>query len=126
MFALLLDENLSPEIARQVTKKRPDIQLMSVHHWHEGIYKGHPYEAILIAATKEGLTLVTYDQKTILPVLVQWGAAGNDRAGVVFIDDHSISNNNFGALVRGLIMLWDASYADEWTNRVDFLHQTSV
>jgi len=121
MLSLLLDENLSPEIARQIAEKRPEVQVTSVHHWHEGLYKGQQDEAILIAATHERRTLVTYDQKTILPVLVQWGAAGTDHAGVVFIDDRSIANNHFGALVRAMIVLWDASHADEWTNRVDFL-----
>jgi len=121
MLSLLLDENLSPEITRQLVEKRPDIQVTSVHHWHEGRYKGQPDETILIAATQAGLTLVTYDQKTILPILVRWGAAGTDHAGVVFIDDRTIANNNFGGLVRAFLALWDARHADEWRNSVVFL-----
>ena len=121
MLSLLLDENLSPEITRQLVEKRPDIQVTSVHYWHEGQCKGRPDETILMAATQEGLTLVTYDQKTIVPVLMQWGAAGTDHAGVVFIDDRTIANNNFGGLVRAFMALWDAHRADEWTNRVEFL-----
>ncbi|HZP80271.1 MAG TPA: DUF5615 family PIN-like protein [Chthonomonadaceae bacterium] len=121
MLSLLLDENLSPEIARQITAKRRDVMVTSVHHWHEGQYKAQSDETILIAATQEGLTLVTYDQKTILPVLVRWGQAGTDHAGVVFIDDRSIASNDFGTMVRALISLWDASHTDDWTNRVEFL-----
>src|SRR5438132_11922192 len=107
MLSLLLDENMSPEIVRQIAEKRADITVTSVHHWREGRYKAQRDEAILIAAAQEGRTLVTYDQKTILPVLMQWGQTGTDHAGVVFIDDHSIASNNFGALVRALIALWD-------------------
>src|SRR5690242_20664279 len=121
MLSLLLDENLSSEIADQIAAKRVDILLTSLDYWHEGRYKGKSDEAILTEAAGERVTLVTYDQKTILPLLVRWGAAGSDHAGVVFIDDFTIASNNFGGLVRALIALWDASHADDWTNRVDFL-----
>ena len=121
MLSLLLDENLSPEIAKQIAEKRPDIQVVSVHHWHKGQFMAQRDEAILAAAMQEGLTLVTYDQKTIFPVLVQWGQAGTSHGGVIFVDDRTISGNNFGALVHGLIALWDASQQESWTDRVTFL-----
>jgi predicted nuclease of predicted toxin-antitoxin system len=125
MLSLLLDENLSPEIVRQIREKRADIAVVSIHQWHDGTYMAQRDEAIIIAATQEGLTLVTYDQKTILPVLVQWGQRGANHSGVVFIDDRSIASNNFGALVRSLTLLWDASVTDDWTNRVEFLRPKS-
>lgn len=121
MLSLLLDENLSPEIARQIADKRPDVLEISMHRWHDGRYMAHRDEAILVAAAQERLTLVTYDQRTIFPVLVRWGQSGTDHSGVVFIDDRTIANNNFGALVRALLDLWDASSGDDWTNRVEFL-----
>ena len=96
------------------------MRVESVRFWLEGHYKGQPDEALLSTAAQERLTLVTYDQKTILPVLVRWKADGTDHAGVVFIDDRSIANNHFGALVRALTALWDSSHAEDWTNRVEF------
>lgn len=33
MLALLLDENLSDQIALQITAKRPDIPVYSAHDW---------------------------------------------------------------------------------------------
>jgi predicted nuclease of predicted toxin-antitoxin system len=125
MLSLLLDENISPEVARQIIEKRSDILIASVYSWHEGIYKGRPDEIILTIAQQESLTLVTYDQKTIVPVLVQGGQLGKDHAGVIFLDERSIPNNNFGAQVRGLIALWDASHTEDWKNRVDFLRPAS-
>ena len=121
MLSLLLDENLSPEIVRQIQEKRSDVAVTSIHHWHDGSYKAQRDEDILAAAVQERLTLVTYDQKTILPVLVQWGHIGTDHAGVVFIDDRSIASNNIGALVRALTLLWDSRVNADWTNRVEFL-----
>jgi hypothetical protein len=125
MLSLLLDENISPEIAKQINEKRSDIPITSVYNWHEGEYKGRPDEMILTTALQESLTLVTYDQKTIVPVLVQWGQLAREHAGVVFLDERSIANNNFGAQVRSLIALWDASHADDWLNRIDFLRPAS-
>ncbi|HLJ75954.1 MAG TPA: hypothetical protein VKT75_01000 [Acidobacteriaceae bacterium] len=121
MLPLLLDENLSPEIGLQLTAKRPDIAVRSVHSWHGGAYRARRDELILAAAAQESLTLETYDQKTILPILVQWGQAGSDQAAVVFADDRTIAPNNYGALLAALSALWDACRGDAWTNRVDFL-----
>lgn len=121
MLSLLLDENISPEVVRQVTEKRPDIVVTGIGRWQGGRFMAAPDTAILTAAVQEGMTLVTYDQKTIVPVLVQWGQAADVHAGVVFVDERSIASNDFGALVRALTVLWDAAHTEEWTNRVDFL-----
>jgi hypothetical protein len=101
--------------------KRPDILVTSIHHWHEGRFKAEQDREILAAAVLERLTLVTYDQKTILPLLVQWGQAGTTHAGVIFVDDHTIAPNDFGGLVWSLIAIWDACREDSWIDRVDFL-----
>ena len=121
MISLLLDENLSPAVARQLTGRRPMLTVMSIHHWQSGHYMGRPDEDILYPALPEGLTLVTYDQKTILPFLMRRCLIGADHAGVVFIDDRSIASNSFGEIVRALAALWDASHSYNWTNRVVFL-----
>lgn len=125
MLSLLLDENFSPEIATQIVQKRPDIPAISLHHWHSGRFKAQPDESILVAAASEELTLVTYDQKTIMPVLMQWGQSGRDHAGVVFVDNYTIAPNDLGTLIRSLTALWDTCHEESWGNRVDFLRATS-
>ena len=42
MLSLILDENISPEVVRQITEKRPDIAITSVHQWRGGQYMGQP------------------------------------------------------------------------------------
>ena len=109
MLSLLLDENISPEVAKKaVMAKRPDIPITSVYFWHEGRFMAALDTDILSVAAQEGITLVTYDQKNIIPVLVQWGQVGTNHAGVIFVDERSIASNNFGELVRSLIALWRA------------------
>ncbi len=121
MLSLLLDENISPRLAKQIELRRHDIPILSVHSWREGCLMAQPDELILVTAVKEGLTLITYDRKTIMPILIQWGEAGIDHAGIVFIDDKTIAPNDFGSLVSSLISLWVQHHEDEWMNTVTYL-----
>ncbi len=121
MLSLLLDEQISPEIAKQINSKRKDIPILSIQAWHKGDYLGVPDEIILKTAAIENLTLVTYDQKTIPPILCEWGEANINHAGIIFIDYRSIPPNNFGGLVRAIIWLWDTQNKKDWHNRIVYL-----
>ena len=121
MLSLLLDENISPEVAAQIQRKRPDISIISIHTWQSGLVKAQPDELIIANAAAEGLTLVTYDQKTIMPLLVRWDYVGTDHAGIIFIDDLSIATNDFGSIIRSLIALWDAQQQEGWANIITYL-----
>jgi hypothetical protein len=125
-LSLLLDEQMSPEVAVQMQKKRPDVSVMSVQVWRNGLLRGQPDERILRAATEEGLTLVTYDLSTILPILTEWGEAGEDHAGVIFIDNLSISQRDLGGQIAALIQQWDAAHEWDWMNMVFFLRPASA
>ena len=121
MLSFLLDEQISPEIAKQIDSKRPEIPIFTIHTWQKGYYLGVSDEIILKAAASEQLTLITYDQKTIPPILSEWGQANISHAGVIFIDYRSISPNNFGGLVRAIIWLWDTQSQGDWQNRIVYL-----
>lgn len=118
MLSFLLDEQISPEIAKQISQKRSDISIFSIHTWQKGNYLGIADEIILKAAVSEELTLITYDQKTIPPILSKWGQANINHAGIIFIDYRSIPPNNFGRLVRAIIWLWDTQNRENWQNRI--------
>lgn len=111
---LLLDENMSQIVAEQIRNHRPGLMIESVHTWRDGAFKGRADRALLQAALAEGLTLVTYDQKTVPPLLAELYAEGESHAGVIFVDDQTIANNDFGTLTRALIFLWEQSSAEEW------------
>ena len=121
MLSFLLDEQISPEIAKQINSKRPEIPIFTIHTWQKGYYLGVSDEIILKAAASEQLTLITYDQRTITPILSEWGQANISHAGVIFIDYRSISPNNFGGLVRAIIWLWDNQSQGDWQNRIVYL-----
>ena len=121
MLSFLLDQQISPEIAAHIQSKRPEIPIVSLYSWRGGVFVGIADEQILRAAAEDNLTLITYDRKTIAPLLKEWGGSGFSHNGVVFVDNVTIASNDFGRLVRGLIYYWDQEHASDWTNRIGFL-----
>jgi hypothetical protein len=67
------------------------------------------------------MTLVTYDQATIPPLLQVWGEQGISHAGVILVNRRTIAPNDFGGLIRALTRLWDRAEGLDWTNRMVYL-----
>ena len=72
MLSFLLDEHVSPDVAVIVRRSRPEIPVVALLDWQEGIWIGESDEAILRAASAHPLTLVTYDQRTFPRLLQSW------------------------------------------------------
>jgi hypothetical protein len=121
MLSLLLDQHISPEIAAQVRIKRPEIPIVSIYDWRDGDFVGIADRLILQAASEDRVTLLTYDRKSIPPLLRELGVAGVTHAGVVFVDNLTIASNDFGRLIRALTYYWSREQSGDWTNRVAFL-----
>jgi len=121
MLAYLLDENISPVVAEQVASKNPQITVRSVYRWRGGEFVEQTDARVLRAAVQEQLTLVTYDLKTIPPLLQEFAVDNEMHAGVLFVDDASIRGNDFGSLVKALLAHWQRYAGEEWSNRVAFL-----
>lgn len=120
-LSFLLDEQISPTVAEQILLKRPEIEVFSLQYWQEGCFLGLDDEVVLEAAAEANLTLVTYDQNTIPPILVRWGEANIAHGGVIFIDYRTIALHNFGQLVRALVWLWDTQGELDWNSRLIYL-----
>ncbi|MBV9389375.1 MAG: DUF5615 family PIN-like protein [Chroococcidiopsidaceae cyanobacterium CP_BM_ER_R8_30] len=118
MLRLLLDEHISPTISVQLRVKRSQMEVLSLKEWG---YLGESDEVILSCAYEEGLTLVTYDLRTISPLLKSWSEVGRTHGGVIFIDWKTIAPTNFGALIRALSSVWDKDAQTSWRNRVVYL-----
>jgi hypothetical protein len=121
MLSLLLDENISDEIARQVAAKRPDIAIFTAHDWEGGRLRGVSDEVVLRATAEAGLTLVSYDVNTIPLLLVRLANEAFVHGGIVFVHSATIRSNDYGRLVRALIQLYDAEKEAEWKDRLFFL-----
>lgn len=64
---------------------------------------------------------MTYDTKTIVPLLKAWGEQGIDHGGVIFVTPSAIAQDNIGRRVRALAAVWERLGADEWTNAIIYL-----
>jgi hypothetical protein len=120
MMTPLLDENISRVIAQQITIRRPEIGIRSIFEWREGTLLHQPDHLVLQAATEDSLTLVTYDVRTIRPLVAEWAASGRIHAGVIFVDRRTVQSNNFGLLIQAIESLWEREHHLTWTNRTRF------
>lgn len=123
MLRLLLDEHISPEVAEGVRARMPSITVHCIVDWENGMFLGQDDSACLLQAAAQHLTLVTYDRRTIPPLLKTWAEEGRSHGGIIFVDDKTISPANIGGLVRALTALFKQTGRWDWTNRVCFLRR---
>lgn len=121
MLRLLLDEHLSPALAASLRASIPVLTTLTLQEWDGGAHLQSNDEDLLVAAHARHLTLVTYDQRTIVPLLRLWGERGLDHGGAILIDTRTLAPNNLGGLMRGLAGLWAARGQLDWTNRAVYL-----
>ena len=121
MLRYLLDEHISPAVAEGVAGKRPGIRIASLHRWKNGKLVGGTDREVLVEASSRHLTLVTYDCRTIPPLLSELAQDGISHAGVLFVDELTIASNNFGALIAALADFWTTHKSLNWRNRISYL-----
>lgn len=123
MLKLLLDEHISPAVVTGLRRRIPVLVIRSMVDWEDGDFLGQEDSVFLEQAFRQGLTLVTYDRRTIPPLLKQWAEEGRSHAGVVFVDDKTISPGDIGGLVKALSMLLKQGRTWDWKDRVIFLRR---
>lgn len=123
MLKLLLDEHVSPAVADGIQRRKPSLVIHCMAAWEGGVFLGNEDSVLLGEAARQGLTLVTYDRRTIPPLLKLWAEEGRSHGGVIFVDEKSISPADIGGLVRALILLSNETGKIDWTNQVYFLRK---
>ncbi len=123
MLKLLLDEHIAPSVAAGLRRRTRGIAVQALAEWQGGGFLGQDDDAILSEAARRGLTLVTYDRRTIPPLLKSRAEQGISHAGVIFVDEKTISPADIGGLVRALAALARASRRWEWRDRVCFMRR---
>lgn len=121
MLKLLLDEHISPSVASGLRRRNRSLVIHSIVEWESGNFLGKEDSVSLLEAARQRLTLVTYDRRTIPPLLKLWAEEGRSHGGVIFVDEKTISPANIGGLVRALISLAGEAGEMDWTNQVYFL-----
>jgi hypothetical protein len=123
MLKLLLDEHISPGVAASMRRRDRKVVVFGMAEWEDGNFLGQEDSACLQQAAIQKLTLVTYDRRTIPPLLKDWAEAGRPHAGVIFVDEKTISQADIGGLVQSLGMLLKEARDWDWTDRVCFLQR---
>jgi hypothetical protein len=123
MLTLLLDEHISPAVAGGLIRHHLSLTVYSMAGWEGARFLGQDDSACLENAAEQRLTLVTYDRRTIPPLLKTWAEEGRDHGSVIFIDEKTISPADIGGQVRALSNLVRAGTKWNWTNRVCFLQR---
>ncbi len=123
MLKLLLDEHISPSVAVGLRRQHRRLVVICMGECEGGAFLGQPDSACLRLAGVQNLTLVTYDRRTIPPLLKAWAEEGRRHGGVIFADEKTIPPSDAGGLVRTLSFLWKKTAKWDWANRVCFLRR---
>jgi hypothetical protein len=123
VLKLLLDEQISPDVAEGFRRRQGNSVVWGLAEWEGGRCMGLADDLLLQEAAAQKLTLVTYDRKTIPPLLKTWAEAGRDHGGVIFVDDKTIPSLDFGGLIRALQKLFQETSRWDWRNRICFLRR---
>ena len=121
MLRLLLDEHISPEVAKGLRRRDHSLVVYAMTDWERGDFLGQEDSVCLREAAAQGLTLVTYDRRTIPPLLKNWAEVGRRHGGVIFVDEKTISPTDIGGLIRALGELVKETRKLDWTGSVRFL-----
>ena len=121
MLRFLLDEHIPKLVARLIRQWRAGIDVWAASEWRDGICLGKEDHEILSAAAPYRMALVTYDQKTITPLLIRWAAEERTHAGVILIDQRTIASHDSPAIARALIALYAEQQSNDWTNQTQHL-----
>jgi len=123
VLKLLLDEHISPDVASGLRRRRRSLVVHWMTEWEGGDFLGRDDAACLLEAAKQRLTLVTYDRRTIPPLLKLWAEEQRPHGGVIFVDEKTISPADIGGLVQALIELSREAEGLDWTDLVYFLRR---
>ena len=122
MLRLLLDAHVAKAVVNGLHNQIPVEHLAD---WAGGQYREEDDPTILRIACQQRLTLVTYDLRTIIPLLRAWGERGEDHGGAIFVDDKTIPPTQYGTLIDALKELWFHRNAEDWTNQTTYLKRAS-
>jgi len=123
MLRLLLDEHISADVALGVRRRNRWLAVHAMADWENGNLLGQDDSVCLMQAAAQSLTLVTYDRRTIPPLLKSWAEEGRNHAGIVFVDEKTISPADIGGLVGALTKLARETRRWDWTDRICFLRR---
>jgi hypothetical protein len=90
------DEHISREVANGLQRRDRSLVIHSMVQWERGNFLGKEDSVCLLEAAKQRLTLVTYDRRTIPPLIKLWTEEERSHGVVIFVDEKTISPADIG------------------------------
>ena len=117
--AFLLDEHVPVAVGNAILGLQPAALVRIVGTHPDVPPKRTPDPDLLVFAEAEGYAIVTFDKDTMPGHAADHTAAGRHTRGVfVFPNGNDLSA---GRIANELVMIWEASEAEEWTDVTAFL-----
>jgi thiamine monophosphate kinase len=107
------DAEFNQNIVRAVRRRAPAIDFQTAH---EAGLHGLDDQAVLAQAARESRLLVSHDRRTMPNHFANFTTT-RASAGVILISQ----NLSIMQAVEDLILIWEASEAEEWVNCLDSL-----
>lgn len=111
----LADEDLNAGIVQGLRSREPAIDILDVK---TGGLRGTKDPALLEIADQLGRILITYDRHTMTRHFSDRPDAGKSTPGVFVLPQQ---RSAIGEVIDWLLLVWTASQAEEWRNRIVYL-----
>src|SRR5690242_3481439 len=98
---LLLDSHIASALAEQL--RGHGIDAVALPGWKGGNYQNADDRDLLAAAHASARVLVTFDCRTIPPLLKETVEAGQHHAGVILVSSQAFRANDVGSLLAALL-----------------------
>ena len=111
MIRFLADASLRDAIVSGCLRREPAVDFLSAN---DANLEGVPDPEVLALAASDGRILVTSDLRTMPRHFGEFLEAGCSGAGVFLVKRHI----PVADVLEALLLVWAASDADEWENRI--------
>jgi Domain of unknown function (DUF5615) len=104
------DADLKQAIVTGAIRRQPNLDFQSAN---EAGFEGLKDPEVLAIAARDGRVLVTHDRKTMPTELCQF-IISQTSSGVLILSQ----NLPIGEAIDAIILVWEASTAEEWIDRI--------
>ena len=111
---LLADEDLDSDIIKGLQTREPTIDILNIK---ETSLRGTEDPELLEIAAEQNRILVSHDRRTMTRHFRERLAAGKPSPGLFIVPQRGA----IGEAVESLLLIWIASQAEEWYDRVVYL-----
>jgi len=111
MIRFLADADLNEGIVVGCLRREPTMDFLTAN---EADLEGVPDPAVLALASEQDRILVSHDFQTMPRHFGDFLQAGDSTPGVLLVPQYL----PIGEAVDELVLIWNASDADEWENRI--------